>query len=61
MNAEKRQQRKKEGAEKSVAVGGVRKKYASPELVIYGNLVELTGNVGNDSLDPGFAGSRQTG
>jgi len=61
MNEEKRQQRTSEGAEGSVSVGGVRKKYTSPELVIYGSLVELTGVNGNDSLDPAFVGSKQTG
>ena len=61
MNAEKRQQRTSEGAERSVSVGGIRKQYSAPELVIYGSLVELTGVQGNDSLDPAFTGSRQTG
>jgi hypothetical protein len=38
-----------------------RKKYAPPELVIYGSLAKLTAVGGlNDNLDFTFTGSRQT-
>jgi len=63
MNApEDRHRRRGEGSEKCAAGGCVRKKYAPPELVIYGSLTELTGVGGkNDNLDFTFTGSRQTG
>jgi hypothetical protein len=61
MNADNRQERIRKGAETSVSTRAIRKKYTRPELVVYGSLVELTGINGNDSLDPAFAGSRQTG
>ena len=37
-----------------------KKPYTPPELIEYGSLIEITGNLGNDNLDPAQTGTRFT-